>query len=130
MYFQLSRKNQDFLFLPLPSKPASIKNDHLRRRQILRDFDLSPPLPLAVSYYYPSANLSNFLPLPLKIADILKQFYLFHHSLLRKCAESATIELECSKFFEHFLESSHCDRRRSSAHSNAIVADFVHTLHR
>ena len=30
MYFKPSRKNPDFGFLPLPSKPAWLKNDHLK----------------------------------------------------------------------------------------------------
>jgi hypothetical protein len=29
VYFKPSRKNQDFLFLPLPSKLASMKNGHI-----------------------------------------------------------------------------------------------------
>jgi hypothetical protein len=29
VYFKPSRINQDFLFLPLPSKPVSMKNYHL-----------------------------------------------------------------------------------------------------
>jgi hypothetical protein len=29
VYFKPSKKNQDFLFLPLSSKPASMQNDHL-----------------------------------------------------------------------------------------------------
>ena len=29
VYFKPSRKNLDFGFLPLPSKPAWLKNDHL-----------------------------------------------------------------------------------------------------
>ena len=29
VFFKLSRKNPDFLFFPLPSKPGSMKNDHL-----------------------------------------------------------------------------------------------------
>jgi hypothetical protein len=46
---------------------------HLRRRQIFTIF-YPYPTPSAVFYYYPSANLTNFLPLPpppLQIADIL-----------------------------------------------------------
>ena len=30
VYFKPSWKNQEFLFLPLPSKPVSMKNDHLK----------------------------------------------------------------------------------------------------
>ena len=33
VYFKPSRKNQDFLFLPLQSKPRSMKNDHLSKSQ-------------------------------------------------------------------------------------------------
>ena len=33
MYFKPSRKNQDFLFLPLPLKPVSLANGHLRVRE-------------------------------------------------------------------------------------------------
>ena len=34
VYFKPSRKNQNFLFLPLPSKLASLKNDHLTQKSI------------------------------------------------------------------------------------------------
>ena len=33
VYFKPSRKNQDFLFLPLPLKPVSLANGHLRVRE-------------------------------------------------------------------------------------------------
>jgi hypothetical protein len=33
VYFKPGRKNQNFWFLPLPSKLASLKNDHLRYRK-------------------------------------------------------------------------------------------------
>ena len=35
VYFKPSRNNQDFLFLPLPSKLASMRNDHLSATAVI-----------------------------------------------------------------------------------------------
>ena len=52
-------------------KEEGLGTIHLGRRQIFTIFE-TYPLPSAVFYYYPSANLANFdLPLPLKNADVL-----------------------------------------------------------